>query len=59
MVEHSRDSLIWVQIQYRLGAYEFLGECAMKDAGDANLGFLDQRMALEWVKKTYWRVWLR
>ncbi|PVH68656.1 alpha/beta-hydrolase [Cadophora sp. DSE1049] len=50
-VTRSNGSLIWVQIQYRLGAYGFLGGGAVVDDGDTNIGLLDQRLALQWVQK--------
>lgn len=44
-------SLIWVQIQYRLGPYGFLSSDEIKANGTANAGLLDQREALEWVRR--------
>jgi carboxylesterase type B len=42
---------VYVQIQYRLGAYGFLGGSAVKQDGALNAGLLDQRQALLWVQK--------
>lgn len=43
-------SLIYVQIQYRLGPYGFLSSPSIRSNGTANAGLLDQRAALEWVQ---------
>jgi carboxylesterase type B len=50
-VSESSGSVIWVQIQYRLGPYGFLGGDAVQSDGTANAGLLDQRLALKWVQK--------
>lgn len=44
-------SLIYVQIQYRLGLYGFLSSRDIRQDGTANAGLLDQRAALEWVQR--------
>ncbi|KAF2651928.1 alpha/beta-hydrolase [Lophiostoma macrostomum CBS 122681] len=49
-VAYSNGSVVWVQIQYRLGAYGFLGGTEVDQSGDTNVGLLDQRLALEWVQ---------
>lgn len=41
--------IIFVAVNYRLGAFGFLGGREVLAAGAANLGLLDQRMGLEWV----------
>jgi carboxylesterase type B len=41
--------MILVAVNYRLGAFGFLGGNAVLEDGAANLGLLDQRMGLEWV----------
>ena len=41
--------LIFVAVNYRLGAFGFLGGSEVLADGAANLGLLDQRMGLEWV----------
>jgi carboxylesterase type B len=51
MVNRSSGSLIYVQTQYRLGAFGFLGGKAVAENGVLNAGLLDQRAALEWVQK--------
>jgi carboxylesterase type B len=48
LVRHSQNSIIYVSIQYRLGAYGFL--YPDDDEYAANLGLQDQRHALLWVK---------
>lgn len=51
LLRHSKNSFIFVSIQYRLGAYGFLGsETYIQEGGEANAGLLDQRLALEWVQ---------
>lgn len=40
---------ILVSVNYRLGAFGFLGGSEVLADGSANLGLLDQRMGLEWV----------
>lgn len=41
--------MILVSVNYRLGAFGFLGGKEVLADGAANLGLLDQRMGLEWV----------
>lgn len=41
--------MIFVAVNYRLGAFGFLGGDEVLKDGAANLGLLDQRMGLEWV----------
>lgn len=50
-VSASNGSVIYVQIQYRLGALGFLSSQELKENGTANAGLLDQRLALQWVQK--------
>ncbi|KAI9794073.1 MAG: hypothetical protein M1816_006698 [Peltula sp. TS41687] len=43
--------IIYVAINYRLGAFGWLGGSTLQQAnGTANAGLLDQRLALEWVQ---------
>ncbi|KAF3399393.1 putative secreted lipase [Talaromyces pinophilus] len=42
--------IIWVSIQYRLGAFGFLSGKEVAATGDTNLGLRDQRLAMEWVQ---------
>lgn len=51
MIHQANGSIIFVQIQYRLGASGFLGGDEVKKNGTANAGLLDQRAALEWVRE--------
>lgn len=51
MVFQSQGNLIYVSIQYRLGAYGFLGGAELTENGVANAGLLDQRAALNWVQR--------
>lgn len=53
---HPLTSIIHVSINYRLGAFGFLGgEKLYEEGGQGNLGLLDQRFALEWVRDNIWR----
>lgn len=47
----AKGGLIYVSIQYRLGAYGFLGSAEVTENGAANAGLLDQRAALGWVQR--------
>ncbi|KAF4595223.1 Carboxylic ester hydrolase [Ophiocordyceps camponoti-floridani] len=40
---------VFVAVNYRVNAFGFLGGAEVLRDGSANLGLLDQRMALEWV----------
>jgi carboxylesterase type B len=40
---------IYVAVNYRLGAFGFLGGNELADEGSTNLGLKDQRLAMEWV----------
>lgn len=51
LVYQSKGGLIYVSIQYRLGAYGFLGGAEVLADGVANAGLLDQRAALGWVQR--------
>jgi carboxylesterase type B len=51
MVNRSNGNLIYVQIQYRLGMFGFLGGRQIADDGTLNAGLLDQRAALSWVQR--------
>ncbi len=43
--------VIYVSLNYRLGAFGFSSGPTLQADGDANAGLLDQRFALEWVQK--------
>lgn len=52
LMKHSNNSFIFVNTQFRLGAYGFLGSTEYaKEGGAANVGLLDQRLAMEWVQQ--------
>ena len=52
LMKHSNNAFIYVVIQYRLGAYGFLGSKSfLQEGGLANIGLLDQRLAIEWVQE--------
>ncbi|KAM5349663.1 hypothetical protein ACJ41O_006168 [Fusarium nematophilum] len=50
LVHQSNGSMIFVSLQYRLGALGFLGGDDIKKDGTWNAGLLDQRAGLEWVR---------
>ncbi|OJT05048.1 Lipase 1 [Trametes pubescens] len=41
--------IIFVNMNYRLGPFAFLGGKEIKEAGVGNLGLHDQRLALKWI----------
>ncbi|KAH9889020.1 carotenoid ester lipase precursor [Cubamyces lactineus] len=43
--------VIYVSMNYRLGAFGFLGGREVMEAGVGNLGLQDQRAALRWIQK--------
>ncbi|KAI0763841.1 alpha/beta-hydrolase [Trametes elegans] len=45
------ESIVYVNMNYRIGAFGFLGGKEVKEAGVGNLGLHDQRLALRWVQK--------
>ncbi|EEU40553.1 uncharacterized protein NECHADRAFT_76924 [Fusarium vanettenii 77-13-4] len=45
-----KDGIIFVALNYRLGALGFLSGPDVEKDGDLNAGLLDQRLALEWVR---------
>ncbi|KAJ3186434.1 hypothetical protein HK101_009642 [Irineochytrium annulatum] len=48
LLEYS--DVIFVSINYRLGAFGWLASDSLIAEGNTNVGLLDQRMALQWVK---------
>jgi carboxylesterase type B len=50
-VSSSNGSMVFVSIQYRLGAYGFLSSEAVADDGSPNAALLDQRAAIDWVNR--------
>ncbi|ETS87819.1 hypothetical protein PFICI_01647 [Pestalotiopsis fici W106-1] len=45
------NGFVFVEIQYRLGAFGYLSSPDIKNNGVLNAGLLDQRFALDWVQK--------
>ena len=45
------DGLIFVSLNYRLGAFGWLAGPTLQSNGTANAGLYDQRLALEWVQE--------
>jgi len=48
-ISSSNGSMIFVSIQYRLGAYGFLASDDVAEDGTPNAALLDQRAAINWV----------
>uniref|UniRef100_A0A8H7K424 Carboxylic ester hydrolase n=1 Tax=Bionectria ochroleuca TaxID=29856 RepID=A0A8H7K424_BIOOC len=48
--EFSDNGMIFVGLNYRLGALGFLSGQEVEQDGDLNAGLLDQRLALQWVQ---------
>ncbi|KAF7596699.1 Triacylglycerol lipase [Aspergillus hancockii] len=51
VIEESGREIILVNFNYRVGALGFLAGEEVQQDGDLNVGLLDQRKALQWVKK--------
>jgi hypothetical protein len=51
LVYHSNGSMLFVSLQYRLGSLGFLAGDEVEADGSWNTGYLDQRLALEWVQE--------
>ena len=51
LIHRSNDSIIYVALNYRLGAFGWLSGPTFQQNGTANAGLHDQRFALEWVQK--------
>lgn len=52
LLRRSNDSVIYVALNYRLGAFGWLAGPEFEgQGGKSNAGLLDQRLAIEWVKK--------
>lgn len=51
VVRRSNNSIVFVNFNYRLGAFGFLASEDIRQNGDLNAGLLDQRKALEWVQR--------
>lgn len=51
VIARSNHSMVFVQINYRVGAFGFLASEEIRKDGDLNVGLLDQQKALYWVQK--------
>lgn len=51
VIVRSNHSMIFVQLNYRVGAFGFLASEKIRENGELNVGLLDQRKALLWVQK--------
>ncbi|KAJ4393069.1 hypothetical protein N0V93_002276 [Gnomoniopsis smithogilvyi] len=50
--DNDAEGAVWIGLQYRLGAFGFLQGDSFESAGGvSNVGFYDQRKALEWVQQ--------
>lgn len=47
---HGRDGVVFVALNYRLGAMGWLAGPTFQSNGDANAGLYDQRFALQWIQ---------
>ena len=50
LVETSGNNLVFVNFNYRVGLFGFLGGEEVRKDGDLNAGLLDQRFLLKWVQ---------
>ncbi|KAH0541691.1 hypothetical protein FGG08_003854 [Glutinoglossum americanum] len=50
-ISGSSPEVIYIALNYRLGAFGWLAGPTLQSNGSANVGLLDQRLALEWVQK--------
>ena len=51
LIERGEDGVIYVSLNYRLGAFGWLAGPTFQSNGTANAGLYDQRLALEWVQQ--------
>ncbi|KAH6651446.1 Alpha/Beta hydrolase protein [Truncatella angustata] len=51
VVVKSGHQIVFVNFNYRVGLFGFLASQAVREGGDLNVGLLDQRKLLLWVKK--------
>ncbi|RKF76923.1 Lipase 2 [Golovinomyces cichoracearum] len=51
LIKQSGGNIILVQTSYRVSAFGFLASEKIREDGELNVGFLDQRKSLEWVQK--------
>ncbi|KAH7085808.1 carboxylesterase family protein-like protein [Paraphoma chrysanthemicola] len=49
LLRRSNDTIIYVALNYRLGAFGFLSGSTMLQESTPNVGLYDQRLALEWI----------
>ncbi|PTB63148.1 alpha/beta-hydrolase [Trichoderma citrinoviride] len=49
--EDGSDGIVWVAMNYRLGAFGFLAGPSLQADGTANAGLHDQLLALQWVQE--------
>lgn len=49
-MQTSRRNIVFVNFNYRVGLWGFLAGKELQEDGDINVGLLDQRFLLNWVK---------
>ncbi|KAI3327863.1 alpha/beta-hydrolase [Xylariaceae sp. AK1471] len=54
-IEAHPNGMVFVALNYRLGALGFLSDPEVKADGALNAGLLDQRLALEWIQENIYR----
>lgn len=51
VVQNSGQNIVFVNFNYRVGAWGFLASEKVRSNGNLNAGLLDERFALQWVQK--------
>ncbi|CAG8894359.1 unnamed protein product [Penicillium egyptiacum] len=51
LIARAKGGMIYVAMNYRLGVYGYLSGPTFQVDGEANAGFYDQELALQWVQK--------
>ena len=50
-MKNNGNGFVFVEIQYRLGAFGYLSSAEVQQRGQLNAGLLDMRFALRWVQQ--------
>lgn len=51
LLSRASNGIVFVSLNYRLGAFGFISGPTLQADGVANAGLLDQRLALQWVQE--------
>ncbi|TLS24207.1 hypothetical protein PpBr36_08668 [Pyricularia pennisetigena] len=51
VVKRSNNSIVFVNFNYRVGLFGFLASDQVKKDGELNVGLLDQRLMMKWIRK--------